>query len=397
LVFVQGSGASLYQQQHQPSHLAGNTRSTGSLAQTGSGKRPIDNRKLSYELRSNELDLINKLRREAAERSNEMMAEMLADGGADTESIDDVAERVLRKRSGYLSRLDEDSAMNDALLSPNRHLTRRSISRELFGGASGGADLEQRSLMSPTSSVGGSRPVTRRSISRELFDYTPSPGIAGGRITPTYGLVGASPARRSNVEFSRNSRERSLGRDTSTDFADRASARSVGGSSSSRRSESLTRGGAASQASSLLTPTSRPTLSTQGRSLTQNEFVRTSPRSSVSGRLAAGLDDDSRIRLSDRGSTGYNSGSTGYTSGSTGYTSGSTGYTSGSTGYTSGSTSYTGGSTGYNSGSTGYTSGSTGLNDRGRTDWRRVSVPERGKDYSSLQSKYKRWVTFLFK
>jgi hypothetical protein len=111
-------------------------------------------------------------------------------------------DRVHRKRSGFLSRLDEDSAMNDSLLSPNRHLTRRSISRELFGG-NGGSDLEQRSVLSPTSSVGGSRPVARRSISRELFDYSPSSAVAGGRITPTFGLVGTSPARRSNVEFSR--------------------------------------------------------------------------------------------------------------------------------------------------------------------------------------------------
>jgi hypothetical protein len=112
-------------------------------------------------------------------------------------------------------------------------------------------------------------------------------------------------------------------------------------------------------------------LSTQGRSLTQNEFVRTSPRSSISGRLSAGIEEDSRIRYSDRGS----SGSTGYGVGS-----------SGSTGYGVGSS----GSTGYGVGSSGYSSGSTSLNDRGRTDWRRVSVPERGKDYSTLQSKYKR-------
>ena len=354
---LEGSGTSLYSQhqQQQQQSLAGN------------GKRPLDNRKLSYELRSNEMDIINKLRREAAERSNEMMADML-DGTDGGESIDDVTERILRKRSGYLSRLDEDSAMNDALLSPSRHLTRRSISRELFGGGGApvGADQEQpRTLMSPTSSVSGSRPVTRRSISRELFDYTPS---SGGRITPTYGLVGSSPARRTTTDYSRSSRERSLGRDS--DNNDRPS---LDRTRSSRRSESLTRGGGASSLASQPTShqTSRPSLSTQGRSLTQNEFVRTSPRSSISGRLSAGIEEDSRIRYSDRGS----SGSTGYGVGS-----------SGSTGYGVGSS----GSTGYGVGSSGYSSGSTSLNDRGRTDWRRVSVPERGKDYSTLQSKYKR-------
>jgi hypothetical protein len=305
------------------------------------GKRPLDNRKLSYELRSNEMDIINKLRREAAERSNEMMADML--DGADTESIDDVTERVLRKRSGYLSRLDEDSAMNDALLSPSRHLTRRSISRELFGGGVpvGAGDDRSSAVMSPTSSMSGSKPVTRRSISRELFEYSPS---TGGRITPTYGLVGTSPARRTMVDYSRNSRERSLGRDSDyTPTADRSSLdrnRSTLGSGTSRRSESLTRGGAGSTSSYTSSlPTSRPSLSTQGRSLTQNEFVRTSPRSSVSGRLSAGIDEDSKIRIS---------------------------------------------------------SGSPSLNDRGRTDWRRVSVPERGKDYTSLQSKYKRYSFFTY-
>ena len=288
------------------------------------------------------MDIINKLRREAAERSNEMMADML--DGADTESIDDVTERVLRKRSGYLSRLDEDSAMNDALLSPSRHLTRRSISRELFGGGapSGAGDDRSSTVMSPTSSISGSKPVTRRSISRELFEYSPS-----GRITPTYGLVGTSPARRTMVDYSRSSRERSLGRDNDyTTTADRSSLdrnrSSLGssiGSGASRRSESLTRGGAGATSSyTSPLPTSRPSLSTQGRSLTQNEFVRTSPRSSVSGRLSAGIDEDSKIRISN---------------------------------------------------------GSTGLNDRGRTDWRRVSVPERGKDYTSLQSKYKRYLTFF--
>ena len=66
------------------------------------------------------------------------------------------------------------------------------------------------------------------------------------------------------------------------------------------------------------------------RSLTQNDFLRSSPRTTASGRLSAGIEDESsRIR-------------------------------------------------------------SSGLTDRGRTDWRRVSVPERGKDYTSIQSKYKR-------
>ena len=264
--------------------------------------------------------------------------------------------------------------MNDSLLSPSRHLTRRSISRELFGGSAvAPSDHDQRSsAMSPTSSITGSRPVTRRSISRELFDYNPASSVTGGRITPTFGLVGSSPARRTtNIDYSRNSRERSLGRDN--DYNDRTatSSRSLG---SSRRSESLTRGGTASltSPSASLTTTSRPSLSTQGRSLTQSEFVRTSPRGSVSGRISAGIDDDSRIRLSDRVSSGSGSGY----GGSSDYGR-SSGY-SGSIGL---------GDRG--SSGSGY-SGSTSLNDRGRSDWRRVSVPERGKDYSSLQSKYKR-------
>ena len=314
------------------------------------------------------------------------MAEMMAD--ADSESVDDVTDRIHRKRSGYLSRLDEDSAMNDSLLSPSRHLTRRSISRELFGGSAvAPSDHDQRSsAMSPTSSITGSRPVTRRSISRELFDYNPTSSVTGGRITPTFGLVGSSPARRTtNIDYSRNSRERSLGRDN--DYNDRTttSSRSLG---SSRRSESLTRGGTASltSPSASLTTTSRPSLSTQGRSLTQSEFVRTSPRGSVSGRISAGIDDDSRIRLSDRVSSGSGYGGSSDYGRSSGY-SGSIGLgdrgSSGS-GYS--------GSIGLGdrgSSGSGY-SGSTSLNDRGRSDWRRVSVPERGKDYSSLQSKYKR-------
>lgn len=101
-------------------------------------KRPLDNRKLSYELRSNELDIINKLRREAAERSNELMGEVF-DGELDM--MDDLGERLMKKRGGFLSRyfrsffyfmfmlnvneaiflrLDED----ETYLSPSRHLTR---------------------------------------------------------------------------------------------------------------------------------------------------------------------------------------------------------------------------------------------------------------------------------
>ena len=222
-----------------------------------------------------EADIISRLRREAAERAHDL--EELSNGF--TSPIDpeffnhddsmSTSERI-RKKS-YLTKLDED-------------------------------DPYLRSYRSGDSDNGRSagRHVTRRSISRELHDFNPS------------------WAPDSSIDFTRNSRERSLGRDLEPILDVE---RRLGG----RRSESL----------------SRPSLASQGRSLTQSELGSMSNARRYSSGLRSPLtlpDDDilSRISTSSKFSA------------------------------------------------------PSSLEDRTRSDWRRVSVPERGKDLRSLSKKYNR-------
>ena len=226
-----------------------------------------------------EEDLINKLRREAADRARDL--EELTNGYVsplDPEFFNDdtsySSDRVRKKSSGYLSRLEE----ND---SESRRYNYDSESRPI-------------------------RHVTRRSVSRELHDYS----------SPSWAPSSSNP-----MDFSRSSRERSLGRDLEpiVDVERRLS---------NRRSESL----------------SRPSLASQGRSLTQSELGSSSL---MSRRLSSGLRSPVNLPVDDDYSTSS-------------------------------------------------TTRSKLLEDRTRGDWRRVSVPERGKDFKSLSKKYNRYVISIF-
>lgn len=233
-------------------------------------------RKISSEMQSAEADIFNRLRREAAERNYENSD--MSDGFVspiDPEFYnDDSASERLRKRSYNLGRLEEGSSRPSAYSRNNSRETNDS-----------------------------SRHVTRRSISRELHDFNPS------------------WAPSSSVDFSRSSRERSLGRDSNFDSLAELERRI-----NTRRSESL----------------SRPSLASHGRSLTSSEFGSTSAR-----RLSSGLRSPLTIQDEDSSSTSYLS-------------------------KPSSSSRY------------------SALDDKSRSDWRRVSVPERGNDLKSLSKKYNR-------
>ena len=302
--------------------------------------------------------MINRLYREAAERTNALAAadtfsdgydEIESVGSPDVDELSTTSEREwekMRKRS-YLRRLDEDTAM------PNlgRHVTRRSISRELFNDA---VNDPTSTLNNPVTRITSARPVTRRSVSRELQTMdTPSTATQVGRTTPTSAFL-TSPRR--NVSdysgsYGRSSRERSLGRD---DYD--SSSRNYHGASG-RRSESLTRGTTVVSPSSSSTP-SRASLASQGRSLTQNEFgMRTTPKlktlRSIDGYSSGTAGDDEFALMRPGSYTPSNLSSVTSSKPSSRF--------------------------------------STNLEDRTRTDWRRTSVPERGKDFKSLPRKYNRY------
>ena len=176
------------------------------------------------------------------------------------------------------------------------------------------------------------RPVARRSVSRELFDLKYNSGKTSPfpLVSDTGDPYITSPVSR---RLSRYSRE------GSTTHESELSDYEYGGATSGYRSSSL-RTGDGSRSTSLsrtagspwlesankLQP-SRPLLSASGRSTTQSEILRSSP-------LTVGR--------------GYEDG-----------------------------------------GSSGQAYGGS-LRDRKRQDWRRISVPERGKDFNSLPRKYSR-------
>lgn len=265
--------------QHQPVMRPSSHLTSSSSSRKGTAMDQY--RKISSEMQMMEADIIGRLRREAAERAHDL--EEVSNGytsplDPDFFSDDTPSERI-RKKS-YLSRLDEDDPYSNRQVPSYRS-----------------------SFSDPDGGVSRPRHVTRRSISRELHDFNPS---------------WASNA----TDFSRSSRERSLGRDLEPIL-------DVERRISNRRDNSL----------------SRPTLASQGRSLTQSELGALSSvsTSSAGRRLSSGLrspvnvpDDDylSASRLSSK----Y----------------------------------------------------SSMLDDRNRSDWRRVSVPERGKDFKSLSKKYNR-------
>ncbi len=262
--------------------------------------------KISSEMASAEENIINRLRREAADRGlggdgyvSPLDPEFFGDDD-NSESHRLSQGGGQRKRSYNLGRLDENN------MSSARPVTQRSISKELYELP----DIRGSSALHH-------RPVTRRSVSRELFSDSGSHAGFNPSWAPTSPSGGPG-------EFARSSRERSLGRD-SVDAALADVERRI---NHHRRSESL----------------SRPSLASQGRSLTQSELGMPGTSTSSSRRMSSGLrspvtvvqDDDflsSRLGASNRFAT---------------------------------------------------------LDDRSRSDWRRVSVPERGKDFHNLSKKYNR-------
>ena len=249
-------------------------------------------RKISAEMQSAETDILSRLRREAAERAHDF--EELTSGRStngytspiDPDFYNEESPSERHRKKSYLGRLEEDDQYS-------RPVSYRSGDAYKSGDGYRSGDSDGRS----------NRHVTRRSISRELHDYT----------SPSW-------ATSSPVDFTRSSRERSLGRDLDP-IAD------VERRIANRRSESL----------------SRPSLASQGRSLTQNE-LGSSGSTTGARRLSSGLrspltitDDDMLSRISNSSKLS-----------------------------------------------------STALDDRNRADWRRVSVPERGKDFKSLSKKYNR-------
>jgi hypothetical protein len=285
-------------------------------------------RKISAEMQSAETDILSRLRREAAERAHDF--EELTSGRStngytspiDPDFYNEESPSERHRKKSYLGRLEEDDQYSrpvsyrsgDAYKSGDTYRlgdSYKSGDAYRSGDAyksgdtyrSGDAYKSGDGYRSGDSDGRSNRHVTRRSISRELHDYT----------SPSW-------ATSSPVDFSRSSRERSLGRDLDP-IAD------VERRIANRRSESL----------------SRPSLASQGRSLTQNE-LGSSGSTTGARRLSSGLrspltitDDDMLSRISNSSKLS-----------------------------------------------------STALDDRNRADWRRVSVPERGKDFKSLSKKYNR-------
>jgi len=279
-------------------------------------------RKISAEMQSAETDILSRLRREAAERAHDF--EELTSGRStngytspiDPDFYNEESPSERHRKKSYLGRLEEDDQYSrpvsyrsgDAYKSGDTYRLGDSYKsgdayRSGDSYRSGDAYKSGDGYRSGDSDGRSNRHVTRRSISRELHDYT----------SPSW-------ATSSPVDFTRSSRERSLGRDLDP-IAD------VERRIANRRSESL----------------SRPSLASQGRSLTQNE-LGSSGSTTGARRLSSGLrspititDDDMLSRISNSSKLS-----------------------------------------------------STALDDRNRADWRRVSVPERGKDFKSLSKKYNR-------
>lgn len=184
------------------------------------------------------------------------------------------------------------------------------------------------------------RPVARRSVSRELFDIKYNTGKVSPSPYSTINEPDSSVLSPISRRVSRLSREGSSSRDKEVSELDHGISSgynsSVRGSDRSR-SISLSRGaGSRSDSLSRHLPT-RPTLASTGRSTTQNDFMRNSPLT-----LSRYSEDESPTTRAYGGS----------------------------------------------------------LKDRKREDWRRISVPERGKDFNSLPRKYNRYnhnIYVLFK
>ena len=174
------------------------------------------------------------------------------------------------------------------------------------------------------------RPVARRSVSRELFDIKYNTGKTSPSPYSTITEPESSVLSPISRRVSRFSREGSSSRDKDVSELDHGISSGYNSTlrgSDRSRSISLSRGVGSRSDSLSRHLPSRPTLASTGRSTTQSEFMRNSPLT-----LSRYSEDESSSRP------------------------------------------YGG-----------------NLTDRKREDWRRISVPERGKDFNSLPRKYTRY------
>ena len=358
-------------------------------------------RQFSEELQNLEAGILqaslNKLRREASERSRD--ASEISDGYlSPNEESESVSSDVFgapdesrhRKRS-FLTRLDENSEMqpNSASLGRSgtkaRPVTRRSISRELFDvdrGNNGGPQVGGNPVLSGRGTgITKARPVTRRSVSRELFDVNFEPRSSTQTAPMSSSFRHAPPPDMPDFDSLRQqmrARERSMSRDFEQFCSDNAfpnsGNHSFGPSASlfpdrSHRAGSLSRQSSNSEPhhSGYMSPPSRPSFSSRmqpGHDLGGGSHMLAGQRSRIHGGggggfnrrgtpLGGGFDDDEDDGSLFMSRFGPQSGGFGAGSGNNG----------------------------------GFMSS---LEDRGRGDWRRISVPERGKDFKSLPRKYNR-------
>ena len=207
-------------------------------------------------------------------------------------------------------------------------LNKGSIERKISRGS-----VSQEGAEDPMSSrYTSSRPVSRRSISRELFDLKYNNGRDLSKAVSDYKRELTSPISRRYSRHSSNT-------DYTTPSTDRHSLVSdyrPGSMTSPTAAAAADRTRSISQTRALgaISPTS--SLSVQGGGGLQNDIFRRSP-------LTAG-------RLTEDNGLGSS----------------------------------------YAAGAGGVAGGSASLKDRNRQSWRRISVPERGKDFNTLPRKYNR-------
>ena len=210
-------------------------------------------------------------------------------------------------------------------------MTRRSISRELFDPSIQQQlyqqqQQQQQQAQQPQPRKTSARPVTRRSISRELYDvnFTPGPSPASMHSRARQEMAEMEAQMRNQMMRNNNN----FTRDFDQFCMDSAS---ILGQDRFARGPSYGR-------EQLRQP---PPLSSQGRSMTSNEFQRFQPSlPSASLRRAA---DDGAYGIARPMMRGCR-----------------------------------------------YGEMASSLDERNRGDWRRISVPERGKDFKSLPRKYNR-------
>merc|ERR1711892_945002 len=287
-------------------------------------------KKISTELNDIEQDIllagINKLRREGKIRSTDVSE--ISDGLRTPEDSLSVTSDIF----GVPDFVKEGEESFGDRVSRSSYLSRVDENNSLTNSArTGRTSVTKEPFEERPVRYTSARPVARRSVSRELFDIK----YNTGKVSPSpYSTINEpetssilSPISR---RVSRLSREGSSSRDKEVSELDHGISSgynsSVRGSDRSR-SISLSTGRSTTQNEFMRHLPSRPTLASTGRSTTQNEFMRNSPLT-----LSRYSEDESNTSRPYGGS----------------------------------------------------------LKDRNREDWRRISVPERGKDFNSLPRKYNR-------